>query len=146
MTTNDLKIVLNSLWEVRSKWLNLGIQLDMKIQDLETIAKEKNSDPGDCFIDCITRWLRQGNPPPTWMALIKALRNCTIGFEELAERLERQYLQSSSVTNNDEIDIKFPHIDTITMDEQHRKELEQQLMFKTKEIKKKFKLLIHRFF
>ena len=148
MTAEDVKVVQESLWEVRSKWRNLGIQLDMKPGDLEAIG-ERSSNPDDCFTDCILCWLKQGNPPPTWRAVIKALRSPTVGFQGLAEELEIEYLQCSSIAesaNNDEITLRFPHIDEVAMNEQQRKELEQRLKLETKEIMTEFHILINRFF
>ena len=58
----------------------------MKIEDLEAIAIKNNFKVEDCFTDCITNWLRQNNPRPTWMTIIEALRSPTVGFLEVAER------------------------------------------------------------
>ena len=147
LTTKDLKVVHESLWEVRSKWRNLGIQLDMKIEDLEEIAANNNQKVDDCFADCIIRWLRQSNPPPTWTFLIKALKSPTVGFQDLAKTLERKYLQQSSLTDHDEIvKLRFPHIDEVAMNEQQKKELEQRLKLETKEIMTEFHILANRFF
>ena len=146
LSVDDLSIVQIDLWKVRSKWRNLGIQLGTKIDDLEAIHKEHGNAPDSCFTDSIICWLRQSSSPRTWMAIIKALRSPTVEFYNLAEELERKYLQSSSINNLDELDIKFPHIDEVSMDEQQRKELEQRLMLETKEIKSKFNILINMFF
>lgn len=48
---------------------------------------------------------------------------------------------SSIIINHDDIELKFPHIDEIAMDELQKKELEQRLMLETKEIRTKFNIL-----
>ena len=150
MTINDLKVVQEILWEVRSKWRNLGLQLDMKIEDIEAIsARGMSSNPDDCFTDCIKCWLRQSDPSPRWTSLIKALKSSTVGFPDLAKKLEREYFKPSSTTNCDELEVaklKFPHIDEVAMNEQQRKELEQRLIVETKDIMTEFHILINKFF
>ena len=147
MTTKDLKAVHESLWEVRSKWRNLGIQLDIKVEDLEAIAANNHQKVDECFADCIICWLRQSNPPPTWTSLINALKSPTVGFQDLAKTLERKYLQQSSITNHDGVvKLRFPHVDEVAMNEQQRKELEQRLKLETKEIMTEFHILVSRFF
>ena len=138
-------VVQDELWDARFKWRNLGIQLGTRIEDLETIGVKNSNVPDSCFTDCIITWLRQTNPPPTWTTLIKALQSRTVGFHELAEHLERKYLQPIPITNHEEV-IKFPHIDEVAMDPQQRKQLEQRLTSETKDIKYKFYILINRFF
>ena len=93
LSTDDLMVIQNELWDARSKWRNIGIQLQMKIADLEAIGEKNSNVPDNCFTDCITTWLRQTNPSPTWTALIKALRSSPVGFQEMAKRLERKFLQ-----------------------------------------------------
>ena len=147
MTTEDLKVVQETLWDVRSKWRNLGIQLDIKVEDLETIAANNSLKVDDCFTDCITQWLRQSSPPPTWVSLIRALNSPTIRFQDLAKELKAKYMRSTSVTDHNEVvELRFPHIDEVAMNEQQRKELEQRLKLETKEIMTEFHILINRFF
>ena len=143
LSTKDLMVVQSELWDARSKWRNIGIQLHMKIEDLEAIGEKYLYAPDACFTDCITTWLRQTNPPPTWTALINALRSRPVGFQEMAEGLEGKYLHPSLTANHV---FKFPHIDEVAMDEQQKEELEQRLVLETEDIQFKFCTLISKFF
>ena len=53
LTTNELKIVQNETWDARSKWKNLGLQLDLKINDLDAI-NVANRNVDDCFTCMLT--------------------------------------------------------------------------------------------
>ena len=144
MTLEDLKTVQSDLWDVRSKWYNLGIQLDMKIEDLEAIKEKNSNNPDQCFTDCITCWLRRSDPLPTWVALLKALKEHTVGFQTLAQDVERKHMHSYQKIKHDKV--SFPHISEVAVDEQQREELEQRLVVETKDIKYKFYILINKFF
>ena len=51
LTIEDLREVRNLLCSksVRRKWYSIGIELNLKIGELDTI-EERRSDPGDCFL------------------------------------------------------------------------------------------------
>ena len=143
LSTKDLMVVQKELWDARSRWRNIGIQLHMKIEDLEAIGEKHTNAPDNCFTDCITTWLRQTNPPPTWTALINALQSPPVGFQEMAERLEGKFLQPSLTPNHV---FKFPHIDEVAMGERQKEELKQRLMLETQNIQFKFCTLVSKFF
>ena len=143
MSTKDLMVIQTELWDARSRWRNIGIQLRMKIEDLEAIGEKNLNAPESCFTDCITTWLRQTEPPPTWTALINALRSPPVGFQEMAERLEGKFVQPFLTANQI---FKFPHIDEVAMNEQQKEELKQRLVLETQDIQFKFCTLISKFF
>ena len=90
LTVNDLKKVLNSLWEARAKWIDIGIQLDMKVQSLEAINHDHN-EVGSCLRVMLTDWLKQVDPPPTWEALVDAMKSPTVGCAQLAGTIEKTH-------------------------------------------------------
>ena len=90
LTVDDLKKVLNSLWEARAKWIDIGIQLDMKVQSLEAINHDHN-EVGSCLRVMLTDWLKQVDPPPTWEALVDALKSPTVGCAHLAGTIEKTH-------------------------------------------------------
>ena len=90
LTVDDLKKVLNSLWEARAKWIDIGIQLDMKVRSLEAIKRDHN-EVGSCLRVMLTDWLNQVDPPPTWEALLDSLKSPTVGCAQLADSIEKTY-------------------------------------------------------
>ena len=82
--------VLESVWEARSKWYNIGLKLGISASTLDSIGKATNQNPDDCLTAMIKDWLRNGKPKPTWAAVAKALKSPMVGYEYLAEQLLQQ--------------------------------------------------------
>ena len=86
LTLDDLAQVLNCLYHVRSKWLNIGLELGVHITDLTNIEHEGNDDS--------TRLRRKltlalnSRQEVTWKQICKALGNPVIGESVYAKRLE----------------------------------------------------------
>ena len=89
LTTNDLKEILDKLWDVRTKWFDIGIQLSLKVSDLDAIKLSNNNKPGDCFREMLTHRLRQ-LPGASWENLLCALSLETVGYCSFAESIRKQ--------------------------------------------------------
>ena len=67
--------------------------------DLDTIKKD-HENINEYFSEMLTLWLKRVNPPPTWSALVEALKEPAVGFEDLARQVEDKFLhQSNSVSD-----------------------------------------------
>ena len=94
---------MNEIWDARCKWTLVGLQLDFKKSDLDAIDKSTNNrSVDDCFVEMLTKWLQRGDPraPSTWSALIAALKGPTVDLQDLANKVERKFLHSSSNVSN----------------------------------------------
>ena len=89
LTVKSFKVVRRTTWEACSKWYNIGIELGREIHEVEAIHLKHSGDPERCFSEIIHSWLKGNNPKPTWMALARALREPSVGFEQLAETVEQ---------------------------------------------------------
>ena len=85
LTIKNLRQVQRATWEGRTKWYNIGLELDIDPETLDTI-KGNNDNIDDRFRAMLTTWLKMVDPRPTWEALTEALRSPTVGYEHLAER------------------------------------------------------------
>ena len=99
LTSGDLKKVLDSLWEARTEWFYIGIQLDMRTSDLKVIKKD-HDEAGLCFTEMLTDWLKRMHPPPTWEALVDALKSQTVGYEQLADTIQKTHCKKSKSNYN----------------------------------------------
>ena len=81
-------MVQASLWDARSKWYNIGLQLHMKASDLDSIKLQNMGNPDECITQLLKTWLQQRRPPPTWNAIITALRSPTVGLPNKADKME----------------------------------------------------------
>ena len=77
-----------TLWDARPKWYNIGIQLKMTISDLDSIKITNMANPDVCFTELLIQWLRRRSPPPTWSAIVKALRSPTVGYSHMADKIQ----------------------------------------------------------
>ena len=82
----SLPYLQDELYDVRGKWYNIGVQIDIDIGTLQSI-KSEFSDNGDALRELLTHWLKR---EPTWEALFRALRSRPVGAHDIAEKLQRE--------------------------------------------------------
>ena len=92
LSPKDFVLVYEEVWLARSKWFNIGLGLGLAPSDLDAINMENNRDVQACFTDCLLAWLRGSCRPPTWSAMIKALRSPDVGFAALADWIKEKYI------------------------------------------------------
>ena len=86
-TTESLTFnkVFGKLWEAREKWYNIGVKLGIKTTDLDAIQHDHGNKLEPCLREMIKLWLKQTEV--TWEILIDALRDETVGFNDLANSI-----------------------------------------------------------
>ena len=88
LTLEDMGTVLTVLWDARPKWYYIGIQLGVKVPDLDVIKEKNLKNADECITELLNKWLRQANPPPTWNSIVKALQSPIVDLPCLAETIE----------------------------------------------------------
>ena len=88
---NDLRIVQNSVWEARTQWYNLGLNLELTPDTLDSIEVANGRNPDHCFRAMLTKWLIECKQS-TWSALAEALRSPSVGLGHLAEQILQKNL------------------------------------------------------
>ena len=142
----DLKVVRSAVWEARTQWRNIGIELNLIVTDLDAI-KDGNSDSSSCLTEMLTLWLKQVDPPPSWSALVIALKQPTIGELRLAQQVEDKYIGTDSTDISSEVaKFSFPLITKVAPNEQAREELEHRLRVESEDIMQKFRILRNKLF
>ena len=99
LSVNDLKEVYEELYDARTKWHNIGLSLKMNPNDLDAIKMKHKDDPGECFRELLSTWLKQANPKPMWADLVTALKSPTVKYEQLSENVQKKYLSHMSASN-----------------------------------------------
>ena len=87
LAVHDLAEVQNKVWEGRAKWYNIGLALKLTPGTLDAIERTKHHVVEDCFTATLKRWLSTPQLHHSWSDLATALRDKTVGLEELAEQL-----------------------------------------------------------
>ena len=85
LTLDDLREVRGLLYPVRRKWYDIGIELGLKVGELDNI-KASYSDHGECLTEMIKLWLKSTVPLPTWKVLGVTLKTAPVGEVEIAEK------------------------------------------------------------
>jgi len=73
-----LAAVQRKLFAVRTEWYNLGLELGQKVSTLDSISARYSGNPTECFRQVLKEWLKGINPPPTWQAMVNALKSPTV--------------------------------------------------------------------
>ena len=90
LTTADIKTILEELAnEASSKWYQIGIQLDVSLDLLNTTRQQNSSDDMAKLCCVLVPWLKSGKG--SWEALCKALESGTVGEKALADKLREDY-------------------------------------------------------
>ena len=96
--------------------MDIGIELNIVKTDLDAIKVAEGGNPKNCLTEMLTLWLKRVDPPPTWSALVTALKRPTIGFQQLAEEIEDVYT-IKGIISAEVAKLSFPHIKEIAPDE-----------------------------
>ena len=94
LTLEDLTEVRGALYEARTKWYHIGLELKLSVGTLNAIRSEF-SDKNDCLTEMCSHWLRRINPHPTWEALTLAIKSPPVGEGHLAQQLRDKYCRGS---------------------------------------------------
>ena len=86
LSPNDLRKVQDTIWEARTQWYNLGLELDITPDSLDAIELSNAGNSERCFRAMLTKWLKE-HGAPTWMALATALRSPPVGQSHLAQQI-----------------------------------------------------------
>ena len=74
----DFKTVLNFVWKARSSWFNLGVQLNIKMEELQGISRKYGGDTDSCLAEMLLIWLKITDPAPSWEDLAIALEKDSV--------------------------------------------------------------------
>ena len=94
MFIEDLQEVYKELFNARTKWYNIGLELRINPTDLDVINMKFKDDPDTCLRESLSKWLKQGDSKPMWATLVSALKCPTVGFNQLSEQVQKRHLSS----------------------------------------------------
>ena len=90
-TEPTLRALLKELHSIRANWYNIGLELDIPYTDLNCF-RQMYSDPSDSLREVLIHWLQTAvDPPPSWEAVVSALRSRIVNEMNLAAQLESKY-------------------------------------------------------
>ena len=90
-TEPTLKALFSELHPVCASWFKIGLELGIPHTELICFRK-MHSDFSDSLYEMLVLWLKTAvDPPPTWEAVVTALRSPLVNENYLAARLEAKY-------------------------------------------------------
>ena len=87
LTLDDLSEVQSIVWELRSKWYNIGLNLHIKPSTLDAIRCNYHHQCEDCIREVLKEWLKRVDPRPTWDALQEALNSPSVVSGDQGQQL-----------------------------------------------------------
>ena len=92
LSMEDLATILRELYEARSKWMDLGVQLELDVSELESIREKYSDNPDKCFREMFISWLKSSSKvPKTWKTLVDVLKQPAIGYGVLGEKIKANF-------------------------------------------------------
>ena len=81
------------MWDARSKWYHIGVELDIETSTLDIIGTECQGKVEDCFTKLLTTWLSRVTPQPSWSALVEALESPAVDHLKLVDKIKSKYMK-----------------------------------------------------
>ena len=94
LTTNDLPVLCNALNDVAPKCFELGLQLGLRMANIEIIMKNNKDDCKAQLREIISERLKQDSPL-TWHDIFTALRSPSVNYPDLVRHIESWYKSPS---------------------------------------------------
>jgi len=93
-----LRDLQETLYPMRSKWYQFGVQLDVPTDTLDTIRSSLSENFDDKLLQMLKEWVRQmeSQGGVTWEAVVEVLRRRSIGENQLARNVARQWCKLDS--------------------------------------------------
>ena len=91
MVPANLSKVRNVIWDAKTEWYDLGLELNLSESTLQTIKKENPTDVKACFREMLSEWLKMIDPLPSWEGLLEALKKPCVGHKNLAMKIAREH-------------------------------------------------------
>ena len=96
---SDAGNILEELAEAQNHAHLLGLMLKISPWDVEAIQK-KHKEPVDKLYDIIRAFLKQAEPPPTWRAIVNALRSKIVNLTALSKRVEAAHFPDPTASRD----------------------------------------------
>lgn len=88
LNPNDLRKVYEAVFDMRAKWKQLGLQLNILPGSLDAIDQKCKGNPDDCLYEVLKDWLSK-EEAANWEQLVTALRQESVGETRLAYKIEK---------------------------------------------------------
>ena len=99
LTESDAANILEELTEAQNSGNLLGFMFNIKPSEVEAI-QAMYQNPKERLCQIILAFLRQAEPPPTWRAIVNALRSKTVNLRALAKSVEKAHFPDPTASRD----------------------------------------------
>ena len=108
LTPSDLAAVINEVHGLSKLWFQLGVQLNIRVEDLKAIKMEY---PVKSLVDMLSIWLSNTDPsPPTWQKLADAVSSPAVGKPDVAEKIRKTYIDIHEDIKRKSVSVKRQNV------------------------------------
>jgi hypothetical protein len=86
----NLPKLLNLLSNASPEWFALGLQLGVDQTTLRVIEQDNHHVTRRCFTDMLSEWLKMIDPLPSWVGLVAALQQPSLGHHHVAKVVKKE--------------------------------------------------------
>lgn len=80
---------------IPNKWRDLGLQLGLRVSELDGIYDRRNRVPAHCFMDVFESW-EKGTMSYTWSTLLKGLSSPFVNEKGLAIEISQEIIRRNN--------------------------------------------------
>ena len=134
LTTSDLSIVQDAVFDARAKWYEIGLQLGVPPSSLDSIRIDGDSN-GEKLCETLKVWLKTVLKP-TWQNILDALRSRAVGELKIAASVEAKYCCTTAETGGQasgQLMSEDTQLQALKEAQRYIQELEQKLQDSQKE-------------
>ena len=99
LTESNAVNILEELTDAQNQAHLIGLALNINPVDVIAIV-DNYKQPLDRFLHIILKFLSQSEPPPTWRAIVNALRSPIVNLTALAKRVEAAHFPDPTASRD----------------------------------------------
>ena len=88
---SEIELLNEVAAEIPTKWREVGIELGLRLPELDCIEVEQSKNQIRCFSAVFSRWKNQQTSDYTWVNVVKALQAKAVGEQRLAQTLKSKF-------------------------------------------------------
>jgi hypothetical protein len=85
-TEPKMSDLLSLLYPVQTKWRTIGLLLDIKEYDLDSIGRDPTLDDAEKLAKVFQCWMEKKTTEVSWNKILEVIRNPPVGNEELYQQ------------------------------------------------------------
>ena len=95
----DFKTVIKLVLSAKDTWFNLGVQLNIGMEELQRIGQKFDHNSKVCLREMLIMWLDMTDPAPSWEDLATALEKESVNHCDIASEIRKKFRDQKRSAN-----------------------------------------------